>query len=182
MAVDMAGERDEGLAMTGRAMRGIEIRLATQAQAEIAYKIVQEYYQAAQVVARDSHDEFVQFYFADGCGVWLAEEEKRVVGCIALRALPQARTCGEVKRLYVRDAYRGRRIAHALHAALETYATSYGYEWLYLDTARNMTAAIRFYESQGYERCGRYNDNPQAFLFMRKALQGATSHAISTEP
>jgi len=33
-----------------------------------------------------------------------------------------------------------------------------------------MRAAIRFYERHGFERCERYNENPQATLFMRKPL------------
>jgi hypothetical protein len=31
-------------------------------------------------------------------------------------------------------------------------------------------AAIRLYDQLGYERCDRYNDNPQATIFMRKRL------------
>jgi ribosomal protein S18 acetylase RimI-like enzyme len=34
-----------------------------------------------------------------------------------------------------------------------------------------MTAAIHFYEAHGYERCARYNENPQATIFMRKELR-----------
>jgi GNAT superfamily N-acetyltransferase len=151
-------------------MRNIEIRRATLREADSAYEIVQEYYEAARVVARDSREEFARFYFGDGSGVWLAVNDTSVVGCIALRPLPQLGDCGEVKRLYVRDAHRGRGIAHALHEALQSYAAGFGYEWLYLDTAKNMTAALRFYEAHGYERCERYNDNPQAAIFMRKEL------------
>jgi hypothetical protein len=42
---------------------------------------------------------------------------------------------------------------------------------LSLDTADNMRSAIRFYEQQGYKRCARYNQNPQATIFMRKELR-----------
>jgi hypothetical protein len=33
-----------------------------------------------------------------------------------------------------------------------------------------LQAAIAFYERHGYLRCDRYNDNPQATIFMRKRL------------
>jgi N-acetylglutamate synthase-like GNAT family acetyltransferase len=151
-------------------MGTVEIRRATNGEVDAAYEIVREYYEEACVVARDSREEFAQFYFGERCGVWLAVAETSVVGCIALRALPRLGNCGEVKRLYVRGAHRGRGIAHALLAELESYAAEFGYEWLYLDTAGNMTAAIRFYEARGYENCGRYNNNSQATIFMRKSM------------
>ena len=158
-------------------MRDLEIQRATPREIDIAYEIVQEYYAAMNVVARDTRDEFARLYFADGAGIWLARLGKTVIGCIALRAMRQfAGNCesGEVKRLYVQPAYRGWGIAAALHDVLQTYAIHFGYRWLYLDTADNMTAAIRFYETHGCERCARYNDNPQATIFMRKELHAAS--------
>jgi hypothetical protein len=31
---------------------------------------------------------------------------------------------------------------------------------------------VRFYERRGYESVARYNDNPQATIFMRRGLDG----------
>lgn len=152
-------------------MRDFEIRRAMPSEIDTAYAIVEEYYEAMSVVARDTRDEFARMYFEEGAGIWLAWLEEEVVGCIALRAMPQFSEGGEVKRLYVRPAQRGRGIAAALHSELQNYAMNFGYRWLYLDTADNMTAAIRFYESHGYERCARYNDNLQATIYMRKELR-----------
>jgi ribosomal protein S18 acetylase RimI-like enzyme len=152
-------------------MRAFEIERATPKEIDTAYEIVQEYYEAMSVVAREARDEFARLYFEDGAGIWLAWLGKMVIGCIALRAIRQFAQSGEVKRLYVRPAHRGRGIAAALHDALQTYAMNFGYRSLYLDTADNMTAAIRFYEEHGYARCERYNENPQATIFMRKQLR-----------
>jgi GNAT superfamily N-acetyltransferase len=151
-------------------MRDFEIRRATPSEIDTAYAIVEEYYEAMSVVARDTRETFAQLYFADCAGIWLARLEDKVIGCIALRVMPQFTGSGEVKRLYVQPEYRGRGIAVALHDALETYARNFGYQWLYLDTTDNMTSAIRFYEQRGYGRCARYNENPQATIFMRKGL------------
>lgn len=148
-----------------------EVRQANQQEIELAYAAVEEYYEAATVVARDTRDEFARFYFAARSGFWLAQRADNIVGCIALRPLPSFDRAAEVKRMYVQPAHRGLRIANALHYALQTYAKSASYRWLYLDTTDEMTAAIRFYEGQGYLRCPRYNDNPQASIFMRKELQ-----------
>lgn len=137
---------------------------------EEAYAIVREYYEAVGVVVREHAGEFAHEYFGEGAGIWLASEDAAVVGCIALRPLPQFERSGEVKRLYVRPEYRGRHIADGLLEALESYAREAGYRTLYLDTKDDLVTAIRFYHGQGYEDCERYNENPQATIFMKKGL------------
>jgi len=143
---------------------------ASGAGMEAAYGIVTEYYEAARVIVREDAPEFAKEYFESGGGVWLAEVEGTIVGCIALRELRGRAECGEIKRLYVRPAYRGQGIADSLLDALEDYARECGYLWLYLDTAAEMKTAARFYERKGFLPCERYNDNPQAAIFMRKAI------------
>lgn len=109
--------------------------------------------------------------YLDGPGaLWLARDGDSIAGCVALRPLPEIglRAC-EVKRLYVRPAYREAHIAGALMDALESYAHEAAYDWVYLDTRADFAAAIRFYERRGYERIPRYNDNPEAAVFMRRA-------------
>ena len=75
-----------------------------------------------------------------------------------------------MKRLYVRPAQRGSGIAARLMDALETFAFGRGFRAVYLDTFDDLADAVRFYERRGYERIARYNDNPQATIFMRKTL------------
>jgi GNAT superfamily N-acetyltransferase len=157
--------------LSSRSKEVCAIRRAVPEEIDFAYAIVNEYYEAARVVARDSIDEFARYYFAAASGLWLAIIDDRAVGCVALRQLSAISAAGEVKRLYVQPAFRGRGIAAALYASLENYAAESAYQWLYLDTAANMNAAQRFYATLGYELCERYNDNPQASLFMRKQLR-----------
>ena len=107
-------------------------------------------------------------------GIWLAFAGPEPVGCIVLHPLADLPRSGELKRLYVKPAYRRQGLAEDLLKALEAYAASNpGYEWLYLDSKDDLLSAIRFYERHGYRRCDRYNANPQATVFMRKALTGA---------
>jgi len=103
--------------------------------------------------------------------LWLAQDGDEIVGCVALRPLPEIgpRAC-EVKRLYVRPAFRGAHVAGALMDALETHARGAGYDAVYLDSKDDLATAIRFYERRGYERIAPYNDNPQATVFMRRPL------------
>ncbi|MBS1841635.1 MAG: GNAT family N-acetyltransferase [Acidobacteria bacterium] len=103
---------------------------------------------------------------------WLCIDDK-VVGCIALRELHPADHSGEIKRMYVQPAYRKLGIAQALLSALESFAARAGYKWLYLDSAAGMDTAIRFYQKNDYDPCPRYNDNPQAIIFLCKGLAQA---------
>jgi GNAT superfamily N-acetyltransferase len=146
------------------------IRIERATRVDEAYEIVQEYYAAVDVVVREDAEEFAREYFGPGSGIWLASEDESTVGCIALRPLQRFEQSGEVKRLYVKPESRGRRIADLLLKELEEYALEAGYRTLYLDTKDDLVTAIRFYERHGYEHCERYNENPQATIFMKKDL------------
>ena len=150
----------------------IRIERASLERMDEAYVIVREYYEAVGVVVRDDPESFARDYFGAGAGVWLAYEDESVIGCIALRPLPQMERAGEIKRMYVKPEARGQRIAERLLKALEEYAAEVGYRALYLDTKDDLTTAIRFYQRHGYEACERYNEDPQATMFMRKGLAG----------
>jgi GNAT superfamily N-acetyltransferase len=152
----------------------LSVHRSTSEESNAAWEIVQEYYEAAGVVARDAKEDFARIYFGDGAGVWLATIGNAVVGCVALRPLAKLANSAEVKRLYVQPALRSRSIAAALYQCLEQYARERGYDWLYLDTTDEMVAAQRFYAALGYELTMRYNDNPQATIFMRKDLRSST--------
>jgi GNAT superfamily N-acetyltransferase len=156
--------------MTKHPTNQVAVRRVTSEESKAAWEIVEEYYEAASVVARDTKDQFERIYFCDGAGVWLATIANAPVGCVALRSLTKFARSGEVKRLYVRPQHRGRGIAGALYESLEKYARERGYEWLYLDTTDEMVAAQRFYAALGYELTSSYNDNSQATIFMRKHL------------
>jgi N-acetylglutamate synthase-like GNAT family acetyltransferase len=148
----------------------VHVRLATANDVEHAWGIVNEYNKSIGVVKRDDPAHFSQYLSAPNA-FWFAEKAGDTIGCVALRALPQVapRAC-EVKRLYVRASYRGAGIAGTLMDTVEAYARDAGYDSMYLDTFEALAAAVRFYERRGYERIPRYNDNPQATIFMRKTL------------
>lgn len=146
------------------------VHRACLSEIETAFHLVTEYYEEMRVEVREDRDEFERQYFEKEAGLWLAEVDGAAVGCVALRKLDTPTKCGEIKRMYLRASLRGKGIADMLLQALEAYARPCGYEWLYLDTMLSMEAAARFYERNAYIRCERYNDNPQAGLFMRKYL------------
>jgi putative acetyltransferase len=59
----------------------------------------------------------------------------------------------EVKRMYVREAERGRGTAEALLARIEVEAREAGLRILRLETGHRLFAAMRFYERAGFRRC-----------------------------
>jgi GNAT superfamily N-acetyltransferase len=152
-----------------QALPDVEIRRAAPAELRDAYRMVSEYYQAAAVLKRETQEEFLRDYFCAGSGFWLARAGYNIIGCIALRRLDVPHS-SEIKRMYVRPEARGRGVAQQLLEAAERFALAAGYHWIYLDTADGMKAAARFYQRNGFLPCERYNDNPQATIFMRKQL------------
>jgi GNAT superfamily N-acetyltransferase len=158
------------------------IRRASPSNAAEAIELIEEYYEAINVVARDNREE-IQHYLEDPrSGIWLAWHGSAPVGCILYRPLPGLGAAGEVKRLYVRPDFRRQGLADALLEAVESFARERKIDWIYLDTKDDLKAAIAFYQRHGYESCPRYNDNPQATIFMRKAIVDAPLVLRSYEP
>jgi len=147
----------------------VRIERAAPGQLDAAYAIVAEYYEGLRVVARETPEQFRSEYFAPASGVWLAWAGLNLAGCIALREMSKGEAA-EIKRMYVREAYRGLGIAQKLLAAAESFARGVGYLRIFLDSTDEMQAAVRLYERNGYQRCERYNTNPQATIFMNKRL------------
>jgi DNA-binding MarR family transcriptional regulator/GNAT superfamily N-acetyltransferase len=135
-----------------------------------AMQLLQEYYEAVSVVQRDAPAAIQKIIDARGSGVWLAYLEEQVVGCVVLRALGSIPFAGECKRLYVKPSARGHRIAHKLLDALEDFARNSGLRWIYLDSYDDLKVAIALYRKRGYVSCERYNDNPQATVYLRKNI------------
>jgi DNA-binding MarR family transcriptional regulator/GNAT superfamily N-acetyltransferase len=141
---------------------------------EDAHKILQEYYEAVHVIQRDKPGAIQNMIDDAASGVWLAYLGDEVVGCVALRKLSSIPNASECKRLYVKPSARGHRIADKLLDAQEDYARDTDVEWIYLDSYDGLKVAIALYRKRGYVPCERYNDNPQATVFLRKQIGGFT--------
>ena len=76
------------------------------------------------------------------------------VGCGALRPYDDGRI--ELKRMYVRPAYRGRGLSRAILAALEDEARAEGATTVILETGDRQAEAIALYERHGYESIPKY--------------------------
>jgi GNAT superfamily N-acetyltransferase len=103
--------------------------------------------------------------------VLLAFVDGELAGCGALRALTDvdyANSC-EMKRLYVRPAFRRFGLGRLLAQALFDEARSVGYSTMLLDTLDDMGAARGLYASLGFEEIAPYYYSPIAGSHYLKA-------------
>src|SRR5262249_17743892 len=89
----------------------------------------------------------------------LALHDAELAGCIALRGIGDG-VC-EMKRLFVREEFRGKGIGRSLIEAIILEAKEIGYERMRLDTIPpKMNDAIALYRSFGFQEIEPYYNNP----------------------
>jgi ribosomal protein S18 acetylase RimI-like enzyme len=108
----------------------------------------------------------------------LAYCDGELAGCGAVRPLLQvdeANAC-EMKRLYVRRAFRRFGLGRRLAEALLDHGRSAGYSVMFLDTLDDMEAARELYTSLGFEEVPPYYFNPlPGAHYLRVELDGPGS-------
>ena len=97
-------------------------------------------------------------YASPSGSLLLALYEGSPAGCAGLRKISD-NIC-EMKRLYVRDNFRGNQIGKALAKRIIANAKNAGYKKMRLDTVPSMLAAQRLYKSLGFHEISSYRLNP----------------------
>jgi ribosomal protein S18 acetylase RimI-like enzyme len=100
----------------------------------------------------------------------LAEYEGQLAGCVALHQLEPG-IC-EMKRLYLRPNFRGKRLGYALASRIIGEAREIGYQRMRLDTVEPvMKDAVAMYRKIGFHEIAPYCANPIAgALYMELLL------------
>jgi ribosomal protein S18 acetylase RimI-like enzyme len=151
-------------------MQGPQVELLTPATPELlaaARAIFREYAEqlGVDLCFQDFEAELAALpgeYTAPQGALLLALVDGEVAGCGALRPLPDVdypNAC-EMKRLYVRPAFRRFGIGRLLAQALLDRGVQAGYSNLLLDTLDDMEAARGLYASLGFEEIPPYYFNP----------------------
>ena len=98
----------------------------------------------------------------------VARQAGDTVGCGGLLLLPGG--IGEVKRVFVEPAARGRGVGRRLMRALEDAAREHRVSRLRLDTRSNLTEARRLYVAEGYHEVPPFNDDPMSEHWYEKVF------------
>ena len=126
----------------------------------------------AAILEEDMQD-IKKFYPPDG-RLLLAREDDQAAGLACMRKIRE--DIGEVKRMYVREEFRGKGLGKLLIGELLKEAVEIGYPRIRLDSARFMVAAHSLYRSIGFYEIDPYPESeiPEDFqkywIFMEKRL------------
>ena len=119
----------------------------------------------------------VQELMAPEVSFFVARQAGRVVGTGAARRMPAesatgGQAYGEVKRMYVDPALRGRRLGVQLLRAIEDDLRDSGQALALLETGSDQAEAVRLYQRAGYSQRGPFGGYPDNGLsvFYGKSL------------
>lgn len=145
---------------------GIDIRAASGPEdMDRIRELFREYQQwlGVDLCFQDFDDELAAlpgFYAPPQGRLFLAfdSSDGALVGCVGLRPISAERS--EMKRLYVRDAWRGKGLGRALAVFCVSEARVAGYKNMCLDTLGHLHAARALYFDMGFVEIEPYYENP----------------------
>jgi GNAT superfamily N-acetyltransferase len=150
------------------------LQAATPHEWDEARRLVREYAASLDVdLSFQNFDAELQHFTTEYAGprgaFILAEEAGKYLACIGLRQFSE--DSGEIKRLYVVPAARGRGLGRVLVERIIAVARDIGYRSLLLDTLPFMKEAQALYSSLGFKPTTAYRFNPIAgSAFLRRDL------------
>ncbi|NQX53429.1 GNAT family N-acetyltransferase [Pedobacter panaciterrae] len=101
--------------------------------------------------------------------VVIAYDNGKPVGCGAFK--PFEANAVEIKRMYVNEDSRGKRIARQILSELELWAVEIGYDSFVLETGLKQPEAISLYKNMGYEiipNYGQYQGVENSVCFQKQ--------------
>jgi putative acetyltransferase len=110
---------------------------------------------AGEYLPEQQHGLPLQAIFQPHIRFFVARLDGVAVGCGGVALLE---TYGEVKRMYVRPAARGRGVGRALLSTIEATMNEHHLALLRLETGDVLLDAIRLYERAGFRRCEAFGE------------------------
>jgi len=166
----MAASSATGFTITKR------IRVARCAQVDLARELFREYeaWLGINLCFQNFEKELAELpgaYAAPDGRLLLAHYNGELAGCVALRMIGR-RTC-EMKRLFVREKFRGKGVGRVLLDTIIRNARAIGYRRMRLDTLPpKMNDAMALYRSRAFKEIPPYYDNPvEGAIFMELRLR-----------
>jgi GNAT superfamily N-acetyltransferase len=120
------------------------------------------------------HGFSVERLIKEGVAFFVLRVDGAPAGCGGIKLFD--RQYGELKRMYVRPEFRGRKYGELLVEHLAEHARANGVTLLRLETGIHQQAAIRLYERLGFRRIppfGPYTDDPVSRCYEKSLALGS---------
>ena len=124
---------------------------------------------ASRYPAESRHGYNVEKLIREGVVFFVARIGTTPVGCGGIQLY--GRDYGELKRMYVRPAFRGRGLGRQMLEQLAAHAAAQGVALLWLETGIHQTEAVRLYEGFGFWRrppFAPYREDPLSVFFEKR--------------
>lgn len=119
-------------------------------------------------VVESRHGYSVEKLIREGVHFFVARDAGRPAACGGIQFYPGF---GELKRMFVRDAWRGRGLGHRMLEHLAMHARANGCTLLRLETGIHQHEAIRLYERWGFRRIAAfppYSPDPVSIFYEKR--------------
>lgn len=114
----------------------------------------------ARSLAQQNYDEEIlhleEKYAPPKGQIYLVFVDGELAGCVGMK--PSDDNHAELKRLYVRPAFRGRNLGETLTRRIMDDARKAGYRYLRLDTLPGLKSALKLYRRLGFREIDPYYD------------------------
>jgi ribosomal protein S18 acetylase RimI-like enzyme len=114
----------------------------------------------ARSLAQQNYDEEIlhleEKYAPPKGQIYLVFVDGELAGCVGMK--PSDDSHAELKRLYVRQAFRGRNLGETLTRRIMDDARKAGYRYLRLDTLPGLKSALKLYRRLGFREIDPYYD------------------------